>query len=228
LLGSANVTKRGIGEMPIKYNYELNTINQATFFLDLLYFDKIISESEYVTDELFEQIKRRVESLGDYKKQEELYQNTQMETIKKQSDFFLMSELPMFEHIEILYDATKNQGKLSSLEKKCISHDISTYQLDYLMPESEFYFDLKEKFNNHPFILDLKKSVKNDPRQSFGYGKVVEWIKTNTTTVPTPISWQLKEKQVINILLKWITFFDSDYVVERPNYSEVLFYRKSI
>lgn len=224
-LGSANVTGRGIGERANMFNFELNSLNKTTDFSDVLYLDKIISKSEYVTEELFKEIKKKVENLGDFKKQEEEYQKVDIMTERKESDYFLISELPMFKDVKGLYQAAQNIEELSPLDRQCVSHDLATYDLSLYNSEEEFYSELKQVFNSHKFIQKLKARIKEDRRSSLNYGGVVHWITENTTTVPTPISWELKEQQVVNILYEWICFFDSDFVVERPRYSEIIFYR---
>jgi len=224
-LGSANVTGRGIGERANMFNFELNSSNESTDFSDVLYLDKIVSKSEYVTQELFQEIKRKVESLEDFKKQEEEYQKVDIMTERKESDYFLISELPMFKDIKGLYNAAQNINGLSPLDIQCVSHDLATYDLSISKSEEEFYSDLKQVFNNHKFIVKLKARIKEDRRSSLNYGGVVRWITENTTTVPTPISWELKKQQVVNVLYEWICFFDSDFVVERPRHSEIIFYR---
>jgi hypothetical protein len=224
-LGSANVTGRGIGERANMFNFELNSLNESTDFSDVLYLDKIVSKSEYVTQELFQEIKRKVESLEDFKKQEEEYQKVDIMAERKESDYFLISELPMFKDIKGLYNAAQNINGLSPLDIRCVSHDLATYDLSISKSEEEFYSDLKQVFNNHKFIVKLKARIKEDRRSSLNYGGVVRWITENTTTVPTPISWELKKQQVVNVLYEWICFFDSDFVVERPRHSEIIFYR---
>jgi hypothetical protein len=224
-LGSANVTGRGIGELANMFNFELNSLNEKTDFSDVLYLDKIVSKSEYITEELFQEIKRKVESLEDYKKQEEEYQKVNITPERKESDYFLISQLPMFKDVKGLYQAAQNINGLSPIDRQCISHDLATYDLSISKSEEEFYSELKHIFNNHKFIVKLKARIKEDRRSSLNYGGIVRWITENTTTVPTPISWELKEQQVVNILYNWICFFDSDFVVERPRHSEVIFYR---
>lgn len=224
-LGSANVTGRGIGERATMFNFELNSLNEKTDFSDVLYLDRIVSKSEYVTEELFQEIKRKVESLEDFKKQEEEYQKVDIMTERKEEDYFLISELPMYKDIRGLYQAAQNIDELSPLNRQCVSHDLATYDLSIFKSEEEFYSELKQVFNKHKFIVKLKARIKEDRRSSLNYGGVVRWITENTTTVPTPISWELKEQQVVNILYEWICFFDSDFVVERPRHSEIIFYR---
>lgn len=224
-LGSANVTGRGIGEYSDTFNFELNSLDEMTEFSDVLYLDKIVSKSEYVTENLFQEIKNRVDSLEDFKKLEDEYKKIDVVTEKKESDYFLISELPMYKEVKSLYQAALNILEQTPLERQCLSHDIATYDLNINKSEEEFYLNLKQVFNNHRFIVDLKKRIIEDRRKSLNYGGVVRWISENTTTVPTPISWELKEKQVVNILYEWICFFDSDFVVERLRHSEIIFYK---
>ena len=50
LFGSANITNRGIGETN-KYNFELNGVVDNMSFNDQSYLNKIILDSQYVTEE---------------------------------------------------------------------------------------------------------------------------------------------------------------------------------
>lgn len=222
--GSANITSRGIGSANDKFNFELNGLSTNISFQDILYLDGIISGSTFVTQELYDEIKESLDELTDFTNQELEYQKIKSEKFKGQQDYFLISELPMFMDIQNMYSAIQEAESLSLIEQNCLSHDISTYDLDLNQGQEAFYSDLKSKFNAHPFVQALKSEVKNDNRKSLGYGRVVDWIKNNTTTVPTPISWELKERQVVNILYNWICFFDEEFTVSRPGYSEVLFY----
>ena len=55
------------------------------------------------------------------------------------------------------------------------------------------------------------------------FGAVRRWFSENTTTVPTPTTWDLTEN--VQILYNWICYFDSDYIWERPGgYSQVISY----
>jgi hypothetical protein len=83
---------------------------------------------------------------------------------------------------------------------------------------------LKENFNTHPFIIKLKEVIKSDPRKSLGYGSVVSWIQENTTTVPTPRSWELKKEQIVNILYEWICFCDVEFIWNRPKWTQIIKY----
>ncbi|MCY4299658.1 MAG: hypothetical protein OXC61_10220 [Flavobacteriaceae bacterium] len=222
--GSANISARGIGEHGNNYNLELNSKLEKISFVDTLYLDKIISQSEYVSEEFFQKIQDLVQSLEEYD-EELVYDKIEMETAKSEKDYFLISELPMFLNISDLYESVINIDIINDLDKKCVAHDMVTYGLDINSSKEKFYSQLSSVFNSHPFIKKLKNQVISNQRKSMGYGQVVKWISENTTTVPTPISWELKQKKVVNILYEWICFFDKDFIWETPRHSQVLFYK---
>lgn len=225
--GSANISARGIGEKDDFFNYELNSISDKIEFVDNVYLDRIISESELVTNELYNKIKSILDSLEKFEKQDKQYKELDVISKKSKDDYFLISELPTFNEIDQLYDKALNINIICDIDRKCISHDIATYGVDLEMSRSDFYDKLKNTINSHPFILALKNEIIKSQRQSMNYGSVVRWITKNTTTVPTPISWELKKKQVVNTLYKWICFFDEKFTVERPRHSEIIFFRES-
>ena len=218
LFGSANVTKNGIGEGG---NLELNGIQEHLSISDITYFNQILDASTYVTDELFNEIKQKVDEHKD-----KVVRIPDLPNKKTDTDFFLLSQLPMSLNISNLYNAYVNPDSLSEEDINCLIHDIVLYKIPDNLSEDEFYSKLKSNLNNHPFILKLKEVIKSESRHSLNYGGVVRWIQENTTTVPTPRSWELKKEQIVNILYEWICFFDDDFRVEIPGKrSEVIFYR---
>lgn len=225
-LGSANITGRGIGEAANSYNYELNAVQKDIDFIDTKYLDKIIFQSQYVSEELFNEIKEKVDSLVDFKKQEQEYKLKEVNRGKNSEDYFLISQLPTFSKVESIYEAARNASDLTVHEKKCISHDLAIYDIDLNLNREDFYTCLTEAFNNHPFILSLKDEIKNAPDKSMGYGSVVRWITQNTTTVPTPVSWELKQDQVVNTLYNWICFLDSSFNWHVPGRKSQVIYFK--
>ena len=224
--GSANISARGMGEKDEFFNYELNSMSDRIELIDNIYLDRIISESELVTDVLYNKLKTLLASLEKFEKQDKLYKELDLKAEKKEDDYFLISELPTYNQIDQLYDKVMNIDSISDDDRKCISHDIATYRVGLEMSKNDFYKELKKTINSHPFILALKKEIINSQKQYMLYGSVVNWIVDNTTTVPTPVSWDLKREQVVNTLYKWICFFDDEFTVERPRHSEVIFYKK--
>ena len=220
LFGSANVTYNGIGEGG---NLELNGIQEHLSISDITYFNQILDASTYVTDELFNEIKQKVDEHKD-----KVERIPDLPNKKTDTDFFLLSQLPMSLNISNLYNAYVNPDSLLEEDINCLIHDIVLYKIPDNLLKDEFYSKLKINFNKHPFVIALKDYIKEQEGQSLRYGRggVVDWIQDKTTTVPTPRSWELKKDQIVNILYEWICFFDKDYVVEVPGRrSEVIFYR---
>lgn len=219
LFGSANYTNKGVGESP-NFNYELSGLNETISFSDKIYLNTILKSSSLVDDEYYKQLKELVDNVLVTKI---TYPELEEKTIETNS--FLLSELPMSLSPDDLYDVAVRSEDYDSLEQNCAAHDIALYQIDVFQEYSKFKLELKDKFNSHPFVLALKNNIKTQSLKSLNYGKVVQWIRENTTTVPTPRSWEIKEQQMVNILYTWICFFDEDYSWNVPgSRSEVIYY----
>lgn len=218
LFGSANVTGRGLGEKN-NYNYELNGIKESIGISDIIYFNEVIATSEYVSSNLYNQLN-------------EIVKNTilplitfpEIPTLKKEIDYFLLSQLPMSKSPDDLYEVAIHSEDFHTKEQIFAAHDLALFGIDAFQDYSLFKIELKDKFNSHPFIIALKEHIKSEPTQSLRYGGVVDWIKNNTTTVPTPRSWELKQDQIVNILYTWICEFDEKFSWETPNHTQVIFY----
>lgn len=218
LFGSANITGKGLGEKN-NYNYELNGVKESIDINDIIYFNQVISSSEYVSSDLFNQLN-------------EIVKNTilpvitfpEIPTVKKEVDYFLLSQLPMSKSPDDLYEIAIHSEDFEYSEQNCAAHDIALFSIDPFQDYSLFKIELKDKFNSHPFIIALKEHIISQPTQSLRYGGVVEWIKNNTTTVPTPRSWELKQDQIVNILYTWICEFDDSFTWDTPNHSQVIYY----
>lgn len=218
LFGSANITGRGLGERN-NYNYELNGIKKSLEITDIIYFNEVISSSEYVSSDLYYQLN-------------EIVKNTilpvitfpEIPTVKKEIDYFLLSQLPMSKSPDDLYEVTIHSEDFDTIEQGFAAHDVALFGIDAFQEYSLFKIELKEKFNSHPFIMALKEHIKSEPTQSLRYGGVVDWIKNNTTTVPTPRSWELKQDQIVNILYTWICEFDDKFSWDTPNHTQIIYY----
>jgi hypothetical protein len=222
--GSANFTNKGIGEFG-DYNYELNTLVKSIEFEDALYLQKVIRDSEYVDDQLYLEIEK---SIND----SEIETNNIIElpTVKKKSDFFLISELPQAESPAILFDMLSQKKSLSENEKQILIHDLILYEIVRQENESDFLSHLEYQFNNHPFIVEFKDAVMrnhgNRPERagSMNFGAVRLWFAENTTTVPTPRPFELSE--YIQVLYTWICYFDDEFSWSVPGgHSQVIQYR---
>ena len=222
IFGSSNYTNKGLA-VSLNYNFELNSNIENLESADLLYLNKILKDSEYIDENKFNLIKAEVD-----KYQKLLFDIKEMPTEKNIIDKFLISQLPMSKNFELLYRYYKESKYETIEEQNCFIHDLVLF--DVLTPDltfSDFLNHIKARFNSHEFVLKLKEFIKSEPGHSLRYGGVVDWIKEHTTTVPTPLSWELKEQEIVNILYYWVTNFDSNYTTSVPGRrSEVIFYKK--
>ncbi len=215
ILGSANITGRGIGEIGNTYNYELSCKTVIETLEDFNYLNHIITTSEYVDIDLFTEIQKIVKSCENPK-----IEFPKLPTVKKKKDFFLISQLPQTKTPEHFHFLFTNKRSLTLIEKQLFSHDMTLYCLEDCQDESLLLLKLKYNFNNHPFILAFKDAVINSkydkPERDYSmhFGRVTRWFSYNTTTVPTPRPYDLNER--ISILYDWICFFDNGFTWSKP------------
>jgi len=224
-MGSANISERALSRpTSTNYNYEIGTIVENIDIESATYMQNIILESKLVTEEYVNHLKRQLEQIPDPMKPPEDFE-PMLDTDPEETDF-LLSALPMTPSVDYLINIYLKSGQYNAEELNCAAHDLALYQVPVGLEKDEVYAHIKNNFNNHPFIKELKEHIRKQEGQSLRYGGVVDWIKEKTTTVPTPRSWELKQEQIVNILYEWICFFDKDFVVEVPGRkSEVIFYR---
>ena len=225
-LGSANVTNKGIGEKG-NFNFELNGIINNISLDDQSYLNKIILDSQYVTEELYEELNQIVNDFD-----APVIQYPKFPTPPPTIDYFLINQLPMTSSIELLYSIYKGDNS-NDTEMNCASHDLELYNIQASLNKEEFLAQLKNNFNCHPFISEFKETVKNskdrngrkDRDGSMRFGAVRNWFAKNTTTVPTPRTYELSD--YIVILYSWICCFDDDFTWDVPGArSEVIYYKR--
>lgn len=225
LFGSANITGKGIGEKG-NFNYELNGVVSDISFGDQSYLNKIILDSEYVTHDLFTQLKSIISKI-----EVPVYEFLKLPTPPPTVDYFLINQLPMSSSVELLYDIYR-ESKSIDLEINCAAHDLQLYKIKSGLNRDDFMIQLKSNFNNHPFIVKFKQTVKNsidnrgrsERNGRMLFGSVRKWFSENTTTVPTPRPYELNE--YIKILYNWICLFDDNYTWDVPgSRSEVIYYK---
>jgi hypothetical protein len=219
LFGSANLTGKGMGEMGINYNFELSGIANPISFDDFSYLNLIIQVSEFVNDSLFIELKNLVEQI-----ELPIFEFPELPTKKKMEDEFLISQLPMTSTPDIFLEILVNPYTFCLDDQLKAAHDRALYEVNFEGNINEVYSQLKEKFNSMAIIRKLKMHIMESPRYSMGYGQVVRWIQENTTTVPTPMSWEIKKEQIVNNLYEWICFFDDRFSWDTPNHSQVMYF----
>ena len=218
LFGSANITGKGIGEKGSNYNYELAGIANPISFEDIAYLNFIIQISELVNDDLFMEIKNLVENI-----ELPTIEFPKLPTKKKIDDELLISQLPMTSSPEHLLKILQNPNDFPLEEQLKAAHDKVLFDVNVVVENS--LIKLKDSFNDKLIIKKLKISIKESDTKSMRYGQVVRWLQDNTTTVPTPLSWEIKKEQFVNNLYEWICFLDNNYFWGQPNHSQVIQFR---
>jgi hypothetical protein len=224
IFGSANFTNKGLGEGDLM-NYELSGPNQLSSFEDIQYINNLILTSDFVNRSYFNQLKLEIDNLKN-----EIGELPKISEIKiKSKDPFLLSNLPMSNSPIELANFCSNQilGNYNEIELACFFHDMANYKLtSSIISQNNFLELLKQEFENQPFIFALKLHIMNN--NSLSYGRIVDWIRSNTTTVPTPRNWEIKKQEIVNILFRWICYFDSRFSVRVPGaFAEVIFYNEN-
>jgi hypothetical protein len=219
IYGSANITGRGIGEKGSNYNYELAGIANPISFDDISYLNFIIQESELVNDRLFFEIKTIVDNI-----ELPAIEFPELTTKKKKEDEFLVSQLPMTSSPGLLFEILQNSNNFSLEDQLKASHDKALYNIIIEDGIDPSLLKLKTTFNSKAIIEKLKLDIKAQATQSLRYGGVVEWIQENTTSVPTPMSREIKKEQLVNNLYEWICEFDENFTWNTPNHTQVIYY----
>jgi hypothetical protein len=220
LFGSANITGKGIGEKGNNFNYELAGIVNPISFEDITYFNFIIQSSELVNDDLFLEMKNLVDNI-----EIPTIEFPKLPTKKKIDDELLISQLPMTCSPEHLIEILKNPNDFPLEEQLKAAHDKVLYDIVIEDGYEITLTKLKDAFNEKIIIQKVKLTIEEAPRKSLKYGDVVNWIQEKTTTVPTPMRWEIKEEQIVNNLYEWICFFDQAFYWDRPRHSQIIYSR---
>ena len=219
ILGSSNYTNNGMLQSETS-NWEINTKVQQIDFDSRVLLQRILMESNLVTEEWIIEVE---ELLDGFDKTEKTLDLPSSENID-----FLISSLPMCSHPEVLWEIIYQDKVVPFEELSAASHDLALYHIiETYNTKEDFLADLGANFNSHPFISNLIQFIKDN--NSCRYGQLVNWIKGNCTEVPVPRSWQLKEKQIVNILYEWICYFNEDfrYIRKYPNGSDIIEYKNN-
>lgn len=222
LLGSANLTGRGLGLLQPD-NYEVLSYVSSPASNYLLFLEQIKAESSLVTESVVDLFKGELERLDldrfpDLSRLDDEDSKLHAEAHKR--DFFLISELPMCTDINQLYRVVQNPG--IDLDKETLStarHDIVKYSLlqRRYKSEQEFRQYLACQFLSHPFIQALCNFI-DRPRR---FGEVRAWVQRVCTDVPVPTRRSLSDN--VNVLYGWLAILgEEQFITYRPNHTEII------
>lgn len=222
MLGSANVTRNGLG-LGTQGNLELNAIATQMSSDDEDYLNKIVSNSQVVDRHLYQRL-------------QEMVDNTTVPpiTIEKieapTSDPFLMSQLPAFRDIENMFESYANPEQ--SQDREDLHHDLELYKIPTGLNAAEFERKLKSAFNSHPFTLAFVKHLRHEAdiypgktNRSMKWTQVKNWILDTTSSSRHEIDQDLTH--VLRTWYNWLVHFNECITTEQPNITEILNYIES-
>ena len=216
-LGSANISERAISDFG--GNYEICSYVKSIDRSDRIYLQKILSESTLITDEIFNSIKDQTLVPPSRLEEKDLLLPNGAENDSN----YLITKLPMTDSPQLLWEIYSNEKTPSSQEQEnCASHDLALYNIEKNIDcKSNFFKVLGENFLSSPFIVSFLKAVDDAPSTKHGnryglqFGLVKIWFRENTTTTPTPRSFELTE--YVAILYLWIEHLSNgSYSVSVP------------
>ena len=215
-IGSANLTERAFSDTEISNIEGLTLINMLSSF-DRIEIQKIIANSIYVTDGLYQAIKDWLE------RQEPLQIPTESipDVIFKNKDYhFLTSQLPaslsptrFWEVANFPEVADADWGEEAAME-----HDIALYDVSPNKSKNQFFEELKIRFFTHPFIKALEENI---TKEGIHFGGLKEWVQKNCTDVPVPYRRELTPH--VRSLMGWFVELNpNSFEMIQPNISQIL------
>jgi hypothetical protein len=227
-LGSANISERAISNNENNYNYEICSYVDSINRDDRLYLHRIINESIFVTDEIFNTIKSQIPDISPEIKDKSF----KLPSTSNEVSDFLITKLPMIDNPILLWELYSGKSVIKSQEQEnCYCHDIILYQIsDNIRDENSFYKKLTTSFFAQPFIKSFLKEIDlserttrhGEVRDGLQFGAVRKWFSYNTTTVPSPRPFELTRN--VKILYAWIEYLSNGkYSVSIPGqHSQVI------
>lgn len=222
ILGSANITNKGLALIE-GHNFELSASLEKVDLNTQVYLRGIIHDSIVIDDALFSDIKNKVDEQKD---KLIVFKDIEYSIERDARRDFLLSSLPQSYEPELFVNTCLNWENSLSIEQQCALLDLVTYKIELENLERDEILEvLKVRFNEHPFIVEFKEYIKSSKRRSVNYGGCVKWVQDNCTNVPVPRSYEMKDDGIVNILYRWICYFDKRFSVSIPGrYSEVISY----
>lgn len=215
---SGNLTLRGLGYSD-SANIEVgNMVSLTTSDWTKIY--EIIHASRQVDDALYQRFK-------DYAAQRPpLGSPLPPMDLLPPAKTYTISSLPATESPKKLADFyfDPNPGKLTPEEMRRAAHDLAIFGIPSGLTSVEFEKLLGEKFRQTPFVSDFVELLKAE--RSLRFGAVNDWIHKKCEDVPLPYCWEIKENT--RIFYDWLTHYFPDITWDRPNYSQVIYWKKGL
>lgn len=114
-------------------------------------------------------------------------------------------------------------GQHTSEEIRRATHDLVTFDIPPGLTQAEFHERLGGAFRRAPFVVDFIEFLKAE--RSLRFGAVNDWIHKKCEDVPLPYRWQIKENTAI--FYDWLARYVEGVTWDRPNYSQVIYWRSN-
>lgn len=221
IITSANISSRAFNVPPFpKFNHEVGSIISDISMSDEIQFEKVISDSHIVDDQIYELYKNKIEAdLSD--EISESYNDENEVNLLLQKKFTLF-DLPMSKNVSIftnLYFGAPNPNK--NLDYYCFIHDVAKYNIPLNLQPEELKSELIVHFLENPFINALLNHIKS--QKELYFGELKTWIHNNCSDSPLPRKWEITE--TIQILFNWLQELAvEEFCCDRPNYSQRIKY----
>ena len=212
VVGSANLTRKGLGLDP-KPNHEVACLIEDLSPKARIYFQRILNDSTFVTDEIYEVYKAW---LAKYLDDGEIMEEPIIDNEKEPQ--FLVTDLPLTDSTTRLWELKTNIVEFEWWEEDSLIHDLSIFGGENAYSKKIFMGELRERFSTQPFVSEL---LKNIDKEGMYFGSIKEWIQNHCHDVPTPKRRELTV--TVQALLRWIAeLFPEQFEIIRPKYSECL------
>lgn len=205
-LGSANLTQKGL-HLGLVGNHEFGT-KIAAEDADLYKINRFInSEVTWMTDELFEMLNNEVTKAKDCA--------TPLNDIHWSQDIFNHCSNPVcyLWVNELLWSTPESLLRLS-LDDPTHLHDLELLDLsiDDISANS-----LADSFKRQRLYSWLLSALEHKPLSFGGLSS-----KLHNSLLDDPKPYRISVKTYVKNLLAWAEFLKDDFVIERPNYSQVI------
>ena len=211
---SANVTHRGLGigdESNIEVGCQVRLSGN-----DWHRIHELLETSVRVDDAIFDQAKKY---LAENKDKRPPLPKLQYKS-KQASKEFSRHSLPFAQNPDLLwdyYDADEFDGSRANF-----AHDLVLYSVqDPGLGREEFLDRLELNFKRHPFIKSVAGLIEREG--SLRFGAVNDWITGKCTDKPVPFRWEIKP--ATNRLYDWLEYFFDEISWDRPNHSQVIYWK---
>ena len=136
---------------------------------------------------------------------------------------FTISSLPATETPDRLVELyfRGSSDKCSADDVRRAAHDFVTFGVPLKLNRSEINERLRNSFCQTAFVAEFVKLLRTE--KSLRFGAVNDWIHSMCEDLPLPYRWEIKENT--RIFYNWLEHFFPRITWDRPNYSQVIYWR---